>query len=210
MYLDELIEIANKDKAELEQFGEIRNKHFEMAQNLQKSANFIINKINQIFTKEISRILLTKDFSTLENDQHSWEIEGTGVLIIVKIKEMATLIKMQCIYQIIIRRGGLSSSFDVIIKHKDSSFLEFSKSFLDFSTYVKTENIQNLKLLKSQLDKMSQYPKYIEKEFVKTLNYNSKNFLVTYKEISEELDNVSLMIILERMLDETHCLKQEI
>ncbi len=209
MKLSELIEIAEQDIKDLEDAkkSKLKESYKSKIELFKNNAIFLKNEIDAYINDALFSVLGSHGFIRKLNAPNHWYLEDSNISIRSQINESATVKKLTCIAQVVVKRGSLENTFNLKISHKNSKFFEFSDYYEKFSKQLSNEiTIDKLNIIKKHLTKMDEHPELISSGFSRT-SKSEEDFELNFKGKIYNGTDENFLIILEEMLSLATCLK---
>ncbi|MEB6666363.1 hypothetical protein MXM33_04890 [Acinetobacter vivianii] len=208
MNLSQLIALDQQDSDDLSRSQEFVKQYktnvdifYNNAKNLK---DYIDYKIEDLLGPILTKIGITRfNYS----DSMTWSLKNKSISISLRNFENATLSKLSCITQIVIKRGSLESVFNIKVMHRESNFFEFANLFKQQRDRLPQNiPINKLNIVKRQLLKMETKPNLTSSSF-KGNSPLVDDMILNYKGIEYIADEENLLVILEDILNSSECLK---
>ncbi|WP_151765967.1 hypothetical protein [Acinetobacter colistiniresistens] len=207
MKLSELSELAKQDIKDLEDAKKSKEDYKSKIELFKNNAIFLKNELDGYIDDALFSVLGSHGFIRKSNVLNHWYLEDSDISIRSQINESATVKKLTCIAQVVVKRGSLENTFNLKISHKNSEFFEFSDYYEKFSKQLSNElTIDKLNTIKKHLIKMDEHPELISSEFKRNLR-SEESFELNFKGKVYASTDENFLIILEEMLSLATCLK---
>lgn len=206
MEFQELKEIGMRDGETLKNANKIKEEHQAISAQFLENAKNVVDSINFHLADLLSNSAGKNGLTPLDGNLKSWEIKNTGISLAFRSHEEASLSKMQTTSQVVIKRGRLQSVFNVFVTYKYSSHLEFAKQYENFSQQLNDIYIQDIVILKNQIEKMKAVPNLISQNFRKTPKENNE-FFMSFQGEQMVASEENFEKIIKKMFDLSSCLK---
>lgn len=209
MKLSELSELAKQDIKDLEDAkkSKLKEDYKTKIELFKNNAIFLKNALDDYIDDALFSVLGSQGFIRKVNVRNHWYLKDSDISIKSQINESATVKKLTCIAQVVVKRGSLENTFNLKISHKNSEFFEFSDYYEKFSKQLSNElTIDKLNTIKKHLRKMDEHPELISSGFSRK-SISEEDFELNFKGKVYTGAGENFLIILEEMLSLATCLK---